>query len=170
MKGLELRRYRAADHDQVWDLHNLALNAVGAHAGNGPWDDDLHHIEEIYLASGGEFVVAELQSRIIGMGALRRRDADTADVKRMRVHPDLQRKGVGQAILTQLEGRARELRYRRLGVDTTVAQTGARRFYEKNGYVECGRTRYEGFRVILYEKELLPPTPDAAPRRPRRRD
>ena len=42
---MEVRRYRAGDHDAVWDLHNVALNEVGAHMGNGPWDDDLHHIE-----------------------------------------------------------------------------------------------------------------------------
>ncbi len=41
----------------MWDLHNLALEHAGAHAGSGPWDDDLSAIRETYLEGGGEFLV-----------------------------------------------------------------------------------------------------------------
>lgn len=68
---LKVRRYRTADHDAVWQLHNESLLATGAHGGNGPWDDDLHQIEEVYLAPGGEFLVGLHQGRIVAMGALR---------------------------------------------------------------------------------------------------
>jgi len=43
---LAIRRYRDADHDAVWNVHNVALSAVGVHGGNGPWDDDLHNVRE----------------------------------------------------------------------------------------------------------------------------
>ena len=49
MEGVLVRTYHSSDFDEVWYLHNLALNAVGTHAGNGPWDDDLKNIEEVYL-------------------------------------------------------------------------------------------------------------------------
>ncbi len=149
-----IRRYRPADHDAVWDLHNLALHQVGAHGGNGEWDADLHYIMEAYVQNGGEFLVGALGDRIVAMGALKRIDERQAEIKRMRVHPDHQRQGWGQAILRRLERRARELGYCTLSLDTTTRQVGAQRFYTQNGYVEVGQTQYGPFEVLLYRKEL----------------
>jgi ribosomal protein S18 acetylase RimI-like enzyme len=149
---MAIRRYREADHDAVFALHNLALDQVGAHAGNGPWDDDLHHVREVYLDGGGEFLVGEEDGRIVAMGALRLLGADHAAVTRMRVHPDRQRRGWGRAVLERLEARAVELGFRLLTLETTVQQTAAQRLYEKAGYVETGRRTSYGFEVILYEK------------------
>src|SRR6266568_4704196 len=126
---LELRQYRPTDHDEVWNLHNVALWQVGAHAGNGPWDNDLHKIEEVYLNNGGEFLEGLLDGQIVAMGALKRISEDKAEVKRMRVHPDYQRRGFGQEILSVLEARAKELGYRTLTLDTAVVQTAAQQLY-----------------------------------------
>ena len=151
---LTIRRYRAADHDQVWDLHNLALNDVGAHAGSGEWDDDLHRVEEAYLNAGGEFLVGILDGRIVAMGALKRTSPTRAKVTRMRVHPDCQRRGFGAAILRALESRAAELGCKTLHLETTFQQTAARGLYARFGYKETGRTVVAGFDVILFEKSL----------------
>ena len=151
---IRIRRYRHADHDEVWALHNLALNAVGAHVGNGPWDDDLHHVGEVYLDARGEFLVGVLEGRIVAMGALRRTADERAEITRMRVHPDFQRRGFGRAVLRRLEDRAGELGYRHLHLDTTVGQTAARKLYLAFGYAEVARKQYAGFDVIQYEKRL----------------
>ena len=151
---LEIRRYEAADHDAVWELHNLALNLVGAHGGNGAWDDDLHHVAQVYLEDRGEFLVGTWEGRIVAMGALRRVDAERAEIKRMRVHPDWQRRGLGRAILNALEERALALGYRVLRLDTTTRQEAAQAFYRRNGYAEAGRGHYGPFEVIVYEKVI----------------
>ena len=52
---MKIRRYRSSDHDAIWELHNVALLQIGAHAGNGPWDGDLHRIEAEYISPGGDF-------------------------------------------------------------------------------------------------------------------
>lgn len=72
----------------------------------------------------------------------------------MRVHPDFQRRGFGQAILQALEARADEMGYTKLQLETTVQQIAAQKLYIKNGYVEVGRTKIHNFDVILYEKML----------------
>ncbi|MEO8288013.1 MAG: GNAT family N-acetyltransferase [Chloroflexota bacterium] len=151
---LQIRRYRAEDHDEVWNLHNAALWKVGAHAGNGSWDDDLHRIEEVYLDNGGEFLVGLLDGRVIAMGAIKRSSPERAEVKRMRVHPDHQRKGLGQQILSALQARAIELGYTTLHLDTAVIQTAAQQLYLKNGFHETGRTVLAGFDAILFEKTI----------------
>ena len=117
---LEVRRYKPEDKAAVWELHNEALVGTGGHPGSGVWDDDMHHIEEVYLDDGGEYIVGEIDGEIIAMGALKQVSDDTAEVKRMRVLPEHQRKGYGRIILEKLEERARELGYKILKLDTTT--------------------------------------------------
>jgi ribosomal protein S18 acetylase RimI-like enzyme len=149
---LEIRHYQPSDQDFVWALHRLALEDTGIDVTHGSWDEDLYRIEAAYLESGGEFLVGTLDRHIVAMGALRRTAADRAEIKRMRVHPDFQRRGFGQAILDTLEARAQELGYETLHLDTSTQQTAAQQFYVKNGYVETGREERGRFTLIFYEK------------------
>ncbi len=151
---MEVRRYRPSDHDPVWELHNFALNEVGAHAGNGPWDDDLHSIEAEYFEAGGEFYVGSIGSRIVAMGALKRLSDICAEICRMRVHPDFQRRGLGTKMLSALEERGRELGFRTFVLDTTVGQVAARSMYARAGYEEVSSGRKLGFDVLMFEKRF----------------
>ncbi len=150
---MTIRRYEPPDQAEVWTLHNVALLQVGAHLGNGPWDDDLNHIDEVYLRNGGEFLVGVEQGQIVAMAALKKTGDRSAEVKR--VYPDCQRRGYGQAIMDALETRARELGFTLLHLDTTMQQIGAQQLYLKNGYQETGRTKVAHFDVILFEKQLM---------------
>ena len=150
--AMEIRRYRCADRRAVWELHNLALHGVGAHAGNGSWDRDLHRIEAEYLASGGEFYVGLIGARIVAMGALKRLSARRAEIKRMRVHPELQRRGLGVQLLRALEECASTRGIASLVVETTARQTAARSLYTGSGYHQTGRMSQGPFEVLRYEK------------------
>ena len=151
---MEIRRYLATDHDAVWELHNVALLQVGAHAGNGSWDDDLYRVEAEYIATGGEFYVGTANDRIVAMGALRRLSDDRAEIRRMRVHPRVQRRGLGRQMLSALERRAAELCFRTLILETTVKQVQAIRLYARSGYREVDRGREAGFEVVRFEKKI----------------
>ena len=153
---LTIRRYDERDREAVWLLHNIALQRVGVHLGNGPWDDDLKQIREVYLDQGGEFLIGQYQNKLVAMGALRKTSEDRAEVKRMRVHPDYQGKGFGQAIYDQLENRARDLGYTTLHLDTSIKQQPAQKLYLKNGFSEVRRGMIQTLEVIFYEKKLAP--------------
>jgi len=153
--GLRIRRYEPGDREAVWRLHNEALDEVGAHLGNGAWDDDLHEIEGAYLGAGGEFLVGVLDGRVVAMGALRRISSGSAEIKRMRVEPALQGRGHGQALLDALHRRAADLGYSTLRLDTTVHQRAARRLYEGNGYRELRRGRIGPFDCVFYERNAV---------------
>jgi GNAT superfamily N-acetyltransferase len=152
-EAITIRRYTASDKDAVWSLHVAALEAVGARM-HGPWDADFQNIEGVYLNHRGEFLVGLISGNIVAMGALRKVTEDTAEVKRMRVHPDHWRRGFGQAIYDQLEARAIGLGYRMLALDTTTKQISAQQLYKKNGFREAGRRMAGPFEVILFEKDL----------------
>ncbi len=132
-------------------LHETALREVGAYVEEEGWDEDLLDIESAYLGDG-EFVVGLYRGRLVAMGALRKTGPDRAEVKRMRVEPEFQGRGFGQAMLSALEDRAAVRGYTTLHLDTTVWQEAARRLYVRNGYGEAGRGRMWSFDCIFYEK------------------
>ena len=82
----------------------------------------------------GAFLVASIDGKPTGCGAIRRLDADTAEVKRMYVAPDARGKGVGHAILTALEAESRRLGVRRILLETGVRQQEALALYSKVGF------------------------------------
>jgi ribosomal protein S18 acetylase RimI-like enzyme len=151
---LEIRRYHPSDHDDVWNLHVLGLQHVGAYLGNGPWDNDLHNIEQVYLNNRGEFLVGIYDGRIIAMGAFRKTTNELAEIKRMRVHPDFQGRGFGQIILDELQTRALAMGYTKLHLDTSVVQVAAQKLYMKNGFKETGGEVHRGLECILFEKSI----------------
>jgi ribosomal protein S18 acetylase RimI-like enzyme len=90
----------------------------------------------------------------MAMGALRPHPSGRVEIKRMRVHPDHQRRGVGQAMLDHLEARAAELGYTGIYLDTTTLQEPAIALYKKNGYREAARGKRGSFDLLFFEKDL----------------
>jgi putative acetyltransferase len=80
----------------------------------------------------------ESGGQILGMGALHRLDADVAEVKSMRTHPDHLRKGVAAALLDRIIEEARRRGVRRLSLETGSgpAFEPALSLYRRRGFVE----------------------------------
>jgi GNAT superfamily N-acetyltransferase len=160
---LSIRRFEPKDHPEVLRLHRIALQQVGADLGPGPWDDDLRSaaaITSCYLDTGGEFLVGLISGRIVAMAAFRLTGGGAAEVNRMRVDPEFQRRGYGRAILSRLENCAREIGVSTLNLDTTTLQEAAIGLYLKSGYIETGRHHVEtrrhlgNFEEILFQKRI----------------
>ncbi|RAZ92385.1 GNAT family N-acetyltransferase [Mesorhizobium hawassense] len=149
-----LRRFETGDADDVWHLHRSASEAVGVYGPQGVWEDDLRNVGEVYIASGGDFVVAHIGSLLAAMGGLKPVDDDVAELKRMRVHPAFQRRGLGRRILSELESRAVSLGFKWIALDTTTIQVGAQRIYETAGYIRRAEGMLHGYSVIFYKKRL----------------
>jgi ribosomal protein S18 acetylase RimI-like enzyme len=153
-----IRRYESADHDQVVALHRVGLESVGAYVHDGPSDDDLQQIEKTYLNARGEFLVGVLDEQVAAMGALRHVDKHTAELKRMRVSPSLQRRGLGRQMLHALEARAFELGYSVIVLDTTARQAAAIALYKGHGYLETARAEQGPLPIVFFRKTLDPET------------
>ncbi|TDF95024.1 GNAT family N-acetyltransferase [Paenibacillus piri] len=149
-----IRQYRQEDRQEAMRLHVTGLNQFGASIGDPLLDQDMSRIEDVYLRNHGQFLVGLLNERIVCMGAYRKYDNETAELKRIRVDPDFQRQGFGQLILTTLEQSAQEQGYSRLVLDTTSRQSPAQRLFENNGYKETRRMRYNELELIFYEKRI----------------
>ncbi|WP_265111936.1 GNAT family N-acetyltransferase [Halosolutus halophilus] len=167
---LTVRRYRPGDVERVRELHEAAMRDVGAYVEGGP-DEDLENITESYLDTGGEFLVGTIDDRLVAMGAFQPVADDhylwnfvselptsTVELTRMRIDPDHQRQGYGQAIYEALEARMRSNDYHHVVLDTRAIQTAAQAFYETNGFELTSRERIdsfdEPFELLVYEKSL----------------
>jgi ribosomal protein S18 acetylase RimI-like enzyme len=75
-------------------------------------------------------------------------------VRRIAVHPAVQRRGVGQMLMAEVEARAKSRSITSLHLDTLINQTAAQQLYKKGGYREVGHVVLSGVDCILYEKIL----------------
>ncbi len=154
---LTIRQYENRDREAVVNLNYATLLAAGAKLGDGPRDAGVRDIESEYLDSGGEFLVGEYDGRIVAMGGIQKTDPESAKVRRMRVDPDLQRRGFGTAILRCLEDSALELGITRLWLDTSVNFEQALNFYSRHGYHRTHEQKTGDDKLIYFEKLLRSP-------------
>jgi GNAT superfamily N-acetyltransferase len=97
--------------------------------------DPDHPTADELLPPDGVFFVAYRGARPVGCGGLRRHDEHVGEVKRMYVHPDERRHGIGRVVLRAIEAQARQIGYRQLVLETGVLQPEAIGLYESEGYV-----------------------------------
>ncbi|GAC1613625.1 MAG: GNAT family N-acetyltransferase [Candidatus Dormibacteraceae bacterium] len=92
-----------------------------------------------YGPPAGGFFVAYVGDQAAGIGAFRRLDARTAEVRRMYTAPDFRRQGVSRVLLAAVEAQARQLGYRRLTLETGTRQPEAQSLYLAAGFTLIDR-------------------------------
>jgi len=149
-----IRQYNKADKDHIVKLHIDGLNQFGASIGDPALDKDIEQIEETYIHNNGEFLVGLQDNKVVCMGAFKKIDDETAEIKRIRIEREYQGKGIGGILLSELEKSARAKDYRRVVLDTTSRQVPAQKLFSRSGYVETVRRQYKEMELIYYTKIL----------------
>lgn len=70
----------------------------------------------------------------VGCGAIREKESDVVEIKRMFVHPDHRKKGFASAVLKELEIWAKEVGYAYTILETGKNQPEAINLYQKQDY------------------------------------
>jgi N-acetylglutamate synthase-like GNAT family acetyltransferase len=110
-----------------------------------------------------DFYVCELESRIVGVAAFETSATHfglVGIVTRMYVLPQFQRRGIGTALIAEIESKAREQCVEEILIWTDPKASWAISFYKKVGYEEIDpAVRYGDeaidARITKYGKELL---------------
>lgn len=113
----------------------------------------------------GAFFVVYRGGAAVGCGALRRLDAETAELKRMYVAPAARGTGLGRRLVAALEAEARALGVRRLVLETGTRQDAALALYAATGFRPIplfGEYRLSPDTSVCLGKELDGATPGAA--------
>jgi GNAT superfamily N-acetyltransferase len=116
------------------EVKNVILAGLAEHWGtiDPSKNPDLNDICSTY--ANAIFLVAWLQNRIIGTGALVPKSNNTAEVVRMSVAADMRRQGIASQILQRLCDHARSRGYRRLVLETTETWHEVIEFYKRFGF------------------------------------
>lgn len=102
----------------------------------------------------GYLLLARLDGEAVGCGALKRLDAEAAEIKRVWVAPSQRGSGLAGKLMDRLEDLARELGYRTVKLDTNRTLTEAQAMYRKRGYREIAPYNDNPYAHHWFEKGL----------------
>ena len=116
------------------EVKNLILAGLVEHWGtlDPSKNPDLDDISASY--ANGLFLVALLDEKLIGTGAIIPKDNYTAEIVRMSVAAPMRRKGIGKIILSKLCDHARSTGCRRVILETTDSWHEVIAFYKRYGF------------------------------------
>lgn len=97
-----------------------------------------HLTVEQMAGSDTTVFIARKDGHAVGCGALRRHEDGTGEVKRMFTVPAEQGRGIGLAVVAEIEALARREGIKRLVLETGDRHPAAWRVYEKAGFTRCG--------------------------------
>ncbi len=122
------------------------------------WNADIYNVNDYYIQKGGKIWVAEDNSYIIGFGGFRLVNSETAEIKRVRIDSRYRRKGLGKAIIKNIENYCKNNDIKKILVDTDDRFEAAKTMYINMGFV-IYRTQTESengieYTEIYYEKLL----------------
>ncbi|KAG1697638.1 hypothetical protein DVH05_016077 [Phytophthora capsici] len=145
-----IRQFRDEDLPEVADIfeYGMMLYSKNDPVSLSRWKNyvnkslktDLADIEGTYMKPGGNFWVAVAEDnngecKIAGMIALEPKGNATAEVRRVSVHPDYQRMGIGRKLMTHLVHWATVHHFKTLTLTASYAEkTSAVKFYTSFGF------------------------------------
>jgi DNA-binding MarR family transcriptional regulator/GNAT superfamily N-acetyltransferase len=110
---------------------------------------------EELVPPAGLFLIAQLDGRPLGCGALKVTGRKVGEIKRMWVAPDARGLGIAQRLLDALEKHAVQMDLDTLQLDTNRALKEARALYTRNGYREIPRYNDNPYADHWFEKRGL---------------
>lgn len=114
--------------------------------------EDVDNFQRDYNPPGGLFLVALDGGRLIGTGAIRRLDDETAELRRMWLLEPYQGQGIGYRLWLALRAFAVSAAYRRIRLTTDEENVRALRFYRRLGFTRIAPSG--GGQEINLEKQL----------------
>ncbi len=102
----------------------------------------------------GAFLVARLDSRAIGCGALKTLQPGLGSIKRMWVSRSARGLGIGRRILSALEDQALELGLEVVRLETNRSLEEAQALYRRHGYTEVTAFNDDPYADFWFEKRL----------------
>lgn len=130
-----------------------------------PWPDDLERMDECYLAVWVATTLEEGREQIIGLvgaalpdpslaGEVFRDRQGLVQLRRMRVAPEWQRRGVGRRLTQTVIDWATSFGAQALVLETTAQQQAALALYRRMGFQEVARSMHGHYELVWFELGL----------------
>jgi ribosomal protein S18 acetylase RimI-like enzyme len=111
---------------------------------------DLDNINGVYMKAGNHFWVAEMpDGTVVGMIGVQHHGDGVGEIRRLRVDPNLRRRGIGSALVEAALRFCGERNYLKVTLDTFMEHEPAVRLFEKFRFRHF-RTRRVGGKDLMY--------------------
>lgn len=130
-----LRQATPADSGPALALVTAVLTQYGLQADPAGTDADLKDFAASYFSRGGDFaVLTDEAGRLVGTCGLYPLADGAVELRKMYLAPAFRGRGQGRRLLEWALGRARELGFRRMTLETAQVLREAIALYERNGF------------------------------------
>jgi putative acetyltransferase len=132
---LTIRSGNNTDREIVMKLVSDVLSEYGLNIDPNTTDADLNDIEANYLNRGGLFeIIEDREGRLLGSVGIYPLDSETCELRKMYFVPSVRGLGLGRYILRRIIERAKELRFKRIVLETSSRLEAANRLYARFGF------------------------------------
>jgi len=116
---------------------------------------DIEHLGRTYLAqpTSGFWVACE-GDRVVGMIGVLRIGDHTADIRRLRVHEDFRRRGIGRMLTEHAIGFCRRHGYLKIVLDVRAERAPALALFTRSGFTLARTKEVNGYRTFDFYLDL----------------
>lgn len=134
-ESFQIRPATNADAEAVRRLVFSILRDHGLAPDPNSTDADLADLEAAYIARGGAFdVLVDRSGQIVGSAGISPLDDRRCELRKMYLAAECRGRGLGKRLLEHALGRARELGFRRIELETAAVLVAAVKLYESFGF------------------------------------
>jgi ribosomal protein S18 acetylase RimI-like enzyme len=148
-----IRSFRDQDHEAVKQLYVEGL--LGGKLADNDTGFDIDDVNLAYMSNpGSHFWVAEADGKVVGMIGLQQLEAGTGEIRRLRVHPDYRRRGIGSAMLQKALEFCRDHGLLKVTLDTYMEREPALHLFEKFNFRHDKTRETAGKQLLFFYLDL----------------
>lgn len=119
------------------------------------FEEELQNLKSMYSNPNGGIILCKYGLEYAGCIAIRKKEEEVAELKRMFVRTAFQGRGIGKALLTDAIQHATDLRYKKIRLDTLNNMIPAISLYKQFGFYEIPAYYFNPEPTAVYfEKQL----------------
>jgi putative acetyltransferase len=119
------------------------------------FDEELLHLQEMYSFPNGAILLSKKGNVFTGCVAVRKKENDIAELKRMFIKAAHRKEGVGALLLQKALEIARALQYKKIRLDTLDTMTPAINLYKKYGFYEIEPYYFNPEKNAIFFEKIL---------------
>ena len=119
------------------------------------FEEELINLSGMYAFPYGGIILCRKDEEYAGCIAIRKIDAEIAELKRTYVKPSFQKQGIGNKLLEAAIDLAVNYKYKKIRLDTLSNMTAAINLYTSNGFYEIPAYYHNPEKTAVYFEKII---------------